>query len=61
MADAGYFASVSANLKAGVGVQVKGIADGVKATRRQTIANRHRGLHNASLGLRQNELVIFPR
>lgn len=31
MADVGYFDSVSTNLKAGVGAQAKGIADGVKA------------------------------
>ena len=30
MADVGYFDSVSTNLKAGVGAQTKGIADGVK-------------------------------
>ena len=31
MADTGYFDSVSANLKTGVGAQVKGISEGVKA------------------------------
>ena len=31
MADVGYFDSVSANLKTGVGAQVKGISEGVKA------------------------------
>ncbi len=30
MADTGYFDSVSANLKTGVGAQVKGISEGVK-------------------------------
>ena len=30
MSDVGYFDEVSANLKAGVGAQAKGIADGVK-------------------------------
>ncbi len=31
MADMGYFDSVSANLKTGVGAQVKGVAEGAKA------------------------------
>ena len=31
MADVGYFDSVSANLKTGVGAQVTGISEGVKA------------------------------
>lgn len=31
MADMGYFDSVSANLKAGVGAQAKGVVDGVSA------------------------------
>lgn len=48
MADTGYFDSVSANLKTGVGAQVKGISEGVKANSEAGVSPSVNALDTAS-------------
>lgn len=53
MTDTEYFDSASANLKAGVGAQAKGIADGVKA-------NSAAGVSSSVIALDTDVKAVLP-